>query len=134
MEITSTRFNRIVEQGKSRMNKLSRASRKSVKWGVAAYVSQIPLLSANGVLSCAGVKYIMQIAQAADIHQRRDELTLEFLCAAALDVRSLDKASFSAGESRHNIPANTHKGCNARKAVGRTRARFPARFHMDAIA
>lgn len=67
----------------------------------------------------------MQIPQAADIHQRRDELTLEFLCAAALDVRSLDKASFSAGESRHSIPANVHKGCNAPEAVGRTRVRFP---------
>lgn len=76
----------------------------------------------------------MQIAQAADIPQRRDELTLEFLCAAALDVRSPDKASFSAGESRHSLPANAHKGCNAPEAVGRTRVRSPARFLMDAIA
>ncbi|XP_051564468.1 TSC22 domain family protein 1-like isoform X3 [Myxocyprinus asiaticus] len=66
----------------------------------------------------------MQMPQAADIHQRRDELTLEFLCAAALDVRSLEKASFSAGESSaHRIiflPTFTKDVIFKRKAVGRT--------------
>lgn len=69
----------------------------------------------------------MQISQAADIHQRRDELTLEFLCAAALDVQSPNKGSFSAGDSSdHGVTflQTRPKDVIFQKTAGRTRSRL----------
>lgn len=51
--------------------------------------------STNRVQRCAVfLGYIMQIVQAADFQHSRDELTLEILCAAEVDVRSADKQPF----------------------------------------